>query len=344
MTARASKAVVPHATPDLDWLAKQTEEVLEPELPIVDPHHHLWDRWGGYFLDDLLEDVSLGHNIVATVFLQCGYGYRADGPKEMQPVGETEFVVSVAEEARHRGIAVDVCAGIVGMADLALGAPVEAVLDAHLEAAKGRFRGVRQITSFHKDFEAGALSPPPPGLLADAKFRDGFSRLEDRGLTFDALVYHTQLDELADLAAAFPDMKIVANHCGYPLGVGPYRGKRDAVLQEWRAGMARLAAQPNVYVKLGGLGMAVMGFDFHKQPQPPSSGELVAAWGPYFESCIEAFGVERCMFESNFPVDKAMCSYTAVWNAFKRVTSGASAAERHALFLGTAAEFYRLEV
>ena len=324
------------------WLETLREAALEPSLPIVDPHHHLWDREGGYLLDELLADLGSGHNIVATVFSQCGYAYRTTGPQELRPVGETEFVAGIARQAEQRGLKTRVCAGIVGHADMELGDAVSAVLDAHIEAGGGRFRGIRHITARHEAFNASLLGRPPADLLQRPAFRRGLMQLQAKGLSFDAWLYHTQIDQLVDLARAFPELPIVLNHVGGPLGVGPYRGKGDEVFPVWRAAMKNLAACPNVRLKLGGLGMALCGFDFHLQPVPPSSEQLAAAWKPYMQTSIALFGARRCMFESNFPVDKAMCGYAVLWNGFKRIAAGASADEKAWLFKGTADAFYRL--
>jgi predicted TIM-barrel fold metal-dependent hydrolase len=339
----AQQLVIDHPHPHPEWLAKHTEAILDPGLPIIDPHHHLWDRPGSkYYLDELLEDLNAGHNVVATVFLQCFWAYRTSGPEAMRPVGETEFVASVAAESARRKTRAKVCAGIVGFVDFRGGEAVDDVLAAHIEAAGGRFRGIRQVSARHPDFLASISTPPPLGLLLDPAFRSGFSLLPKYGLSFDAWLYHTQLGELLELARAFPETPIVINHVGGPLGVGPFRGKRDEVFADWHAGMKRLAGCPNVHVKLGGLAMAINGFDFHKRDLPPSSQELADAWRPWMVACIEAFGANRCMFESNFPVDKAMCSYPVLWNAFKRIAGNASADERRNLFHDTAARFYRL--
>ncbi|MEI7712163.1 MAG: amidohydrolase family protein [Rhodospirillales bacterium] len=335
--------VLSHPLPNPAWLSRLTEEVLEPSLPIVDPHHHLWDHGGNtYFLDNLLSDLQSGHNIVATVFLQCFWAYRTTGPEEMKPVGETDFVASVVAEAERRRVKTRVAAGIVGYTDFRLGEKVDAVLEAHIEAGAGHFRGIRQITARHKAFLASMSTPPDFGLMADSAFRAGFALLEKYGLSYDAWLYHTQIDELVDLARAFPNVPMVLNHVGGPLGVGPYRGKSDEVYAEWRVAIELLASCPNVRMKLGGLAMVVNGFDFHENVLPPSSGELADAWRPYMEAAIEHFGANRCMFESNFPVDKAMCSYPVLWNAFKRIAAGCSASEKAALFHDTATEFYRL--
>lgn len=335
--------VIQHPEPNQAWLARLSEDILEPDLPIVDPHHHLWDRPGNrYYLDELLADTTAGHNIVATVFLQCYWAYRTTGPEEMRPVGETAFVASVAAEAEHRKSRVRACAAIVGHADLALGERVDAVLEAHIVSADGRFRGIRHVTARHPGLLASMAAPPPLGLMGEAAFRDGYARLGKHGLSFDAWLYHTQLPDLLDLARRFPAIPVVINHVGGPLGVGPFRGKSEEVFVAWRTGMRNLAGCPNVSVKLGGLAMAINGFDFHLQVLPPSSGELARAWSPWMTECIEAFGPARCMFESNFPVDKAMCGYPVLWNVFKRIAAGASADEKRALFHDTAARFYRI--
>ncbi len=332
------------------WLQTRLEAALEPGLAIVDAHHHLWDRSGGYLLDELLADLSdlgdptTGHNVVATVYLQCAYAYRSTGPVPLRPVGETEFVADIARQAEQRGVKSKVCAGIVGFADLELGDAVDAVLQAHIDAGAGRFRGVRHILARHDAFNASLLGPAPAGLMQRVSFRRGLARLQALGLSFDAWLFHTQIDELVDLARALPGLPIVLNHLGGPLAVGPYADKRDEVFLVWRESIKRLATCANVSIKLGGLGMAIGGFDFHKQALPPSSEQLCAAWAPYMHASIEAFGAQRCMFESNFPVDKAMCSYGVLWNAYKRIAAGASASEKACLFRNTASTFYRLGI
>ena len=326
------------------WLQTRLEDALEPDLAIVDAHHHLWDRAGGYLLDELLADLATGHNVLATVYLQCAYAYRSTGAVALRPVGETEFVADVARQAGQRGVKTRVCAGIVGYADLELGDGVDAVLQAHIEAGDGRFRGVRHILARHDAFNASLLGPAPAGLMQRVNFLRGLARLQALGLSFDAWLFHTQIDELVALARALPGLPIVLNHLGGPLAVGPYSGQRDAVFLIWRESIKRLAACPNVSIKLGGLGMAIGGFDFHQQALPPSSEQLCAAWAPYMHASIEAFGAERCMFESNFPVDKAMCSYGVLWNAYKRIAAGASASEKAWLFRDSASTFYRLGI
>jgi L-fuconolactonase len=329
-----------------EWLDRRREDILDPDLPIVDPHHHLVDRpeTGRYLLPDLLRDIRSGHNIKATVYLEWLSMYRAGGPAELRPVGEVEFANGVAAMAASGTYGqTRVCAGIVGYADLALGAAVEKVLEAMIAAGGGRFRGIRYISATHPD-QASWGSPVlrPEHMLLDRRVREGFARLAPLGLSFDAWLYHTQLPELIDLARAFPETAIVLDHVGGLIGLGPYAGRRDEVFAEWRARIGALASCPNVHVKLGGLGMRMFGFDFHDRELPPSSEELAAAWRPYIETCIAAFGASRAMFESNFPVDKGSCGYAALWNAFKRIAAGCSTAEKEALFSGTARTFYRL--
>jgi predicted TIM-barrel fold metal-dependent hydrolase len=333
--------------PRQDWLDQVVEPILEPDLPIIDPHHHLWDRPGWrYMIEDLLADVSSGHNILATVFVQARAFHRADGPDAYKPIGETEFVNGVAAmSASGQYGPTRLCAGIVGHADLRLGETVQDVLETHLRVGGSRFRGIRHIVAH--DGDASLMTPhniAVPGLLGDAAFRAGFARLAPLGLTFEAWLYHPQIDELTALAQAFPHTRIVLNHVGGPLGIGGYAGRRDTIFPGWAAAIRRLAACPNVFVKLGGIGMRINGYDFHEQPLPPGSAMLAAAWKPYIDTCIEAFGPARGMFESNFPVDKGSYSYPVFWNACKLLAARASAGEKTDLFSATAARFYRLDI
>ena len=336
----------PHLLVRPQWLALHSEPALEPGLAIVDAHHHLWDHADNPYLGaDLLADVAAGHRILATVFVECGAMYRKDGAPTLASLGETEFVNRVAEASDAAGASCRIAAAIVGNANLLLGAEVGAVLDAHLQAAPGRFRGIRNSSVYHPDPRArGSLANPPPGLLLDAQFRRGFACLAPRGLSFDAWMYHTQLSELADLAEAFPGTRVVLNHVGGPIGIGPYAGQREAVFADWQRSMNQLARCQNVSVKLGGMGMRVFGFDFASHDQPPDSQALAQAWAPYVMACIEAFGPGRCMFESNFPVDKGSASYVVIWNAFKRITAALGTDERQALFLQTAAGVYGIDL
>jgi predicted TIM-barrel fold metal-dependent hydrolase len=321
------------------WLSRTIEDAIEPDLLICDPHHHLWDYPDSrYLLDEFLLDIDAGHRVTKTVFVECLQMYRSDGPKELAPVGETEFVERISAECQTR-----VAAGIVGFADLTLGSAVQPVLEAHQQASE-RFRGIRFASAWDQSEQIrDAHTKPSKDVLQDSVFREGVACLSESGLSFDAWLYHPQIAELADLARAFPDLTIVLNHIGGPLGIGPYAGKRDEVFALWSGNIAELATCENVFVKLGGLTMTMSGFGWHKRDVPPGSIELSEAMAPYYQRCIDSFGVERCMFESNFPVDRASCSYTVLWNAFKRMTQGYSPAERSALFYDTAARVYRLD-
>ncbi len=324
------------------WLATTREEAIEPELPICDPHHHLWDTARSrYLLEELHEDTGSGHNVVQTVFLECSSEYRTDGPVAMQPVGETEFVAALA--ARSERAPGATIAGIVGYADLRLGDGVEEVLAAHVEAGGGRFRGIRHASAWDaSDAVQNAHTDPARKMFYADNFRAGARVLQRMGMSFDAWLYHPQIGDLVDLARALPELPIVLDHLGGPLGIGPYAGQRDKVREAWRPPMQELAACPNVALKLGGIGMSIYGLGWHKREKAPSSTELVAAWGDDIRWCIDLFGPERCMFESNFPVDKRGCSYVVLWNAFKRIASGCSEAEKALLFHDSAARFYRL--
>ena len=331
-------------TDQVPWLARTTEEAIEPELSICDPHHHLWDYpESRYLVDELLRDIGGGHRVTNTVFVECLQKYRADGPQELRPVGETEFVERITDVNESRAGDPQIAAGIVGFADLTLGSAVQRVIEAHIEASE-RFRGIRYASAWDASEQIrNSHTNSPKDLLQSRAFREGFACLSKLGLSFDAWVYHPQIPELADLAQAFPDVTVVLDHIGGPLGIGPYAGKREEVFAVWRKNIAELAQCSNVVVKLGGLTMTMSGFGWHKRDVPPGSIELVEAMGFYYETCIEYFGTERCMFESNFPVDRASCSYTIQWNAFKRMTQSYSQAERSALFHDTAARTYRLD-
>ena len=330
------------------WLAKRpTEAALEPALPIIDPHHHFWDtpHRGSYFLPDLLVDIGGGHNIVSTVFMECQAMYRKDGPKEMAPVGEVEFVNGIAAMSASGNYGpCRVAEVIIGHADLMLGARVRDVLEVEMTVGGGRFRGIRYGVAWDGDPAVGKFASRlvPPHQVLDPKFREGFAELAKLGLTFESWQYHPQLPDAINLARAFPDTTIILNHVGGVLGVGPYRGRRQEILASWQKDIKELAKCPNVNVKLGGIGMTSFGFEYHEREVPPSSEDLANGWRQYVEPCIEAFGADRCMFESNFPPDKQSGGYTELWNAFKRITAGASAAEKTALYSGTAARVYNM--
>ena len=327
-----------------DWLARHVEKPLDPAQPIIDAHHHLYERPGlRYLLDDYLADLRTGHDVRATIFVQARASYRPGGSEALRPVGETEFAVRAAAAAHGSGI--DVAAGIIGYANLGLGDAVAPILEAHLEAGGGRFRGIRQIAAW--DADASLLNPVYPTteeMLDSPDFRRGLGHLRRLALAFDAWVYAPQLPKLAALARALPDLRIVVDHCGGVVGIGAYRADAAETFARWRGGIRSLAECPNVLMKLGGLGMSISGFGFGERERPPSSADLEAAWKPWIETCIEAFGPRRCMAESNFPADKAGHSYAVGWNAMKRLAAGASAEEREDLFWRTAARAYRLDI
>ena len=347
MSPRRQEVSATHFPVRDEWLSQTSEEILEPDLPIIDPHHHIWDRpnWR-YMIDDIAQDLASGHNIIATVFVQCHSMHRANGPEEMAPVGETEFVNGIAAigasglYGKQR-----LCAGIVGHANLALGEAVKPILEAHIQAGGGRFRGIRHITAWDDDDRLINKSySVKKGLLADPNFRSGFAELEKLNLSFDAWLYHPQIDDLTDLAQNFPGTTIVLDHCGGPLGLGEYAKASTNVFASWRKSIEKIAACANVKIKLGGLGMRINGYDFHEKHLRPTSDELVKAWFPYFDTCIQAFGPDRCMFESNFPVDKGSYSYPIYWNACKKLTNDLNVEDRGYLFSKTAAKVYRVDL
>lgn len=348
------------------------EPILEPDLPIVDAHHHLWFMAEGalsrleqattiasrafiplrrsqteYLFDALLSDLRCGHNVCATVFVDAHAMYRQSGPQEMRSVGEVEFANGVAAMSASGAFGnVRACAAIVGNVDLRMGDAVVEVLEAHVRAGGGRYRGVRGAERTAHDDDTSILGPGigVPHILLDERFRSGFKWLQKLDLSFDAWLLEPQLPELIDLARAFPETRIVLNHAGCPVAVGRYSGKREERFPLWRRNMQTLASFPQVFVKLGGFGMPFGAFEAFAADPPASSTQLAEEWRPYVETCIELFGVDRCMFESNFPVDARTCSYAVLWNTFKRLVAGASAEEKTALFSGTASRAYRIEL
>lgn len=335
--------------PNEEWLARaQAEPALDPTLPIVDPHVHFWHHKSGYkyFVEEFERDVAAsGHHIEATVFVECNAMYRAQGPAHLKAVGETEFAVGMAAMAESGKYgATRAAQGIVAYADLMLGDVVQETLDAHLQAANGRLRGIRQRAKWDADpVVAGPVRSGHRGLFLEPEFRRGLKRLTSMGLAFDASIFHPQLADVVALAKAHPDANIVVIHTASPLGFGSYAGKDAEVHAQWLAGMRALAQYPNVTVKMGGLLMCLGNFDFSKAEAPPSSEQLATLWRPYIEPCIEIFGADRCMASSNFPVEKAGVTYGSVWNMFKRITAGCSAAEKASIFSGTAKRVYRLD-
>jgi predicted TIM-barrel fold metal-dependent hydrolase len=333
----SSPAQIPPPGSD-EWRSLVVEEIVDPEQRIVDPHHHLWPHGTvlPYELDALLADVGSGHRVEHTVFMECHASYRSDGPPELAPVGETEFVADAAE--RSGGV----IAALVGKADLRL-PNLDEVLDAHAEAGRGLFRGIRDALSRAEPADGLMIAGgAPKGLFEDPAFRAGVQRLGERGFTYDSWHYHYQNREFLALARAVPDTVMVLDHFGTPIGVGRYADQRPAIFEEWKRDIAEIAGCDNVVAKLGGLAMPDNGFGWHTAQRPPTSDEFVAAQRPYYEHAIECFGADRCMFESNFPVDRLSLSYAVLWNGLKKIARGCSAHERDALFAGTATRVYRI--
>ena len=328
------------------WLDQVTEDILEPERPIIDPHHHLWSgnaNFPDYLLADLWNDTGSGHKIVKTVFLECGASYRNTGPGHLNPVGETEFVAGIALQSAAAGPGKAVIAGMVSHADLTLGAALDEVLDAHEVAGRGIFRGIRHSGARHPHpEEADIAGTAPPGLFLDKGFQAGVRRLGARGLVYEGWLYHFQLRDFCTLAKAAPETTIILDHFGTPLGTQSFRDQREAIFEQWQADIAALAQCPNVYAKLGGMAMPDNGFGWDQAAKPATSDEFVRAQQRHYLHTIACFGAQRCMFESNFPVDKASISYAVLWNAFKKMAASFSEGEKRALFHDTAAQVYRI--
>jgi len=324
--------------------AFQREDVLDPDLPIVDAHHHLWDRPGArYLIDEFLDDLRSGHNVTATIYVEGATMWRTDGPDHFRPVGESEFASGLAQRVAKGPLGeVEINAAVVAYANLRLGDELEPVIEAHAEAAQGRLKGIRNRAQYDDSIGDLGSIVPPPRLMQDPRFRKGLKRLADAGLVYDSWQFHPQIPELTDLARSVPSATIVLDHMGGLLGVEAYAGRRSEVFSSWRSSLRELARCPNVSVKLGGLGMPMSGFGFNGDVPPPDSETLATVWGPYIECCIELFGVERCMFQSNFPADKQSSSYAVLWNAFKRITQRYTLDERSALFSRTAKRVYAL--
>lgn len=355
MNATSDYPPAPAGQPDrlsdrAGWYAQTIEDILEPDLPICDAHHHLWDHGPGkrYLLEEIARDAASGHRIVSTIFCECRREYRKDGPEELKPVGETVVMNELAERSAsanstESGCVARIAHGIIGYADFRLGARVEKTLVAHMEASPNHFRGIRHMTRWHEAAEEMDIPPrSPENLMAVATWREGFALLQKYKLPFDAWFVFTQYDEVVDLARAFPEQTIVINHIGGVSGTGPYLGKRDEVMRVWRRGIERAAACPNVFMKLGGLGQPRVGFGWERASKPPGSEELARAYAPYYLHCIEHFGPERCLFESNFPVERASCSYQVLWNTYKLIAAGMSSTEKAMLFHDNAARIYKL--
>lgn len=340
-----NSAKSPHLEIREDWLALHTEEIISPEQEIVDAHHHLWDRsYSRYLFDELLSDFKSGHCIIGSVYVQCKSMYRQDGDPDFQSVGEVEFINGVAAQfASGQYGEILGCQGIVGFADLQLGDCVEPVLERLLQAGGGRLKGIRNTTAWHADsMVVSNPNPPAPGLLQTAQFLQGCKKLSHQDLVLDIWAYHTQLSEVYAVALQCPDLVIVLDHVGGPLGIGHDAIRDETGFKFWREQMKKIAQLSNVKVKIGGFGMKIIGQPFYREPIPPTSIVLANTWRNYVEAVIEMFGPQRCMFESNFPVDKGMFSYQVLWNTFKRLSLGYSETERNFLFRDCARETYRL--
>lgn len=325
------------------WYGQVAEGIIEPGRPIIDPHHHLWRGWEipDYLLADLWRDTASGHNILKTVFIECGACYRKDGPDHLKSVGETEFVAELA--AVSRGTANPEIAAIIAHTDLRQGAVLDEVLDCHQEAGQGLFRGIRHAGARHPyPEEAFIPGTAAEGLFADEQFRQGVRLLGKRGLTYESWHYHFQINDYRALAEACPETVMIHDHFGTPLGTKSYVGKREEIFDQWRRDIDGLAKCPNVFAKLGGLAMPDNGFGWNLAERPASSDDLVAEQGRYYWHTIEAFGSGRCMFESNFPVDKLSISYPVLWNAFKKIAARYGAEEKDELFYGTASRVYKI--
>ncbi|WP_290483179.1 MULTISPECIES: amidohydrolase family protein [unclassified Hyphomonas] len=323
------------------WLAQVQEDIVDPDREIIDPHHHLWPQADMYYhVPEFLADLTSGHNVVQTVFMECGAAYREDGPDHLKPVGETEFVAAAAAEMKAKGG--PYIAGIVGHADLR-GPHLEDVLDAHRDAANGLFRGIRHAGS--RDTSGATLRIPgraPERLYADEDFRRGVQLLGEHDLSYDTWHYHHQNRDYLDLVKAVPNTTMVLDHFGTPIGIGPYADKREEIFEQWRDDMADLSHCPNVVAKLGGLAMPDNGWGWHERETPPTSDEFVLAQQRYYDHMIDCFGAARCMFESNFPVDRWSISYPVLWNGLKKIAAKYSEVEQRALFTETARRIYRL--
>jgi predicted TIM-barrel fold metal-dependent hydrolase len=329
-----------------DWLAQVKEEIINPELPIIDPHHHLWNgdnQLAGsfpYLIENLSEDTNSGHNIVGTIFMECAQGYYSGGEEKYKPVGETEFVMNLIKNSEKLSKSTNII-GIIGFADLILGHEVNDVLNTHLSKGEGLFRGIRHAAGWDKNNEIhNSHSNPIENIYHNKSFMKGAEELINLNLTFDAWHYHHQINDLSIFAKKYPELTIIHDHFGGPLGVGPYEGKKEEIFKKWKDDISLLSESKNVYAKLGGLAMPVNGWNFHKQNKPASSDQIVDMHHEYYLHTINCFGVERCMFESNFPVDRRSVSYHVIWNAFKKMVLGYSDEDKNKLFFKNAKDVY----
>lgn len=339
----------PHLPVRQEWLNQHIEDPILPNIPIIDPHHHLWDvGFGRYYIEELLEDInSSGHNIVSTVYIMSSSNtkiYSKDGLEEFKPLTEIEFATSEGKRADLiPNNKVKVNASIVGSVDLTYGNKLQPVLEKAVNISEGRLKGIRMLLASHTDprISSGAVKSDL-GLMLHPNFIEGAKCIQNANLSLDFWIYHTQLNEMEKIARSLPDLTIILNHIGGPIHLGEYEGKQAATHREWRSAMMRLSRIPNINVKLGGLGMAVNGAKFHNNKFPPNSVQLSDVWKPWIYETIDMFGFDRCMFESNFPVDKGSCSYGALWNAFKILAKDMSDDEINKLFSKNAAKIYKI--
>lgn len=339
----------PHLPVRQEWLNQHIEDPISPNIPIIDPHHHLWDvGFGRYYIEELLEDInSSGHNILSTVYIMSSSNtkiYSKDGLEEFKPLNEIEFATSEGKRADLIPYnKVKVNASIVGSVDLTYGNKLQPVLEKAVNISEGRLKGIRMLLASHTDprISSGAVKSDL-GLMLHPNFIDGAKCIQNANLSLDFWIYHTQLNEMEKIARSLPDLTIILNHIGGPIHLGEYEGKQAATHREWRSAMMRLSRIPNINVKLGGLGMAVNGAKFHNNKFPPNSVQLSDVWKPWIYETIDMFGFDRCMFESNFPVDKGSCSYGALWNAFKILAKDMSDDEINKLFSKNAAKIYKI--
>ncbi len=330
------------------WLELVKEDIIDPSRSIIDPHHHLWrNRFNrDYLLPELWQDTGSGHNVKKTVFMECRAFYDREAPPHLAPLGETKTITEFAKASRDDPQQATI-AGIVGHADLTLAGTepslLNDLLDQHIELSNGLFKGVRHAAAHDKRPE-DLLIPgsAPPYLHGKESFRSGVKILAEKGLTYDTWHFHHQNLDFLDLARTVPECTMILDHFGTPLGVGIYSSCKDEIFQEWKEEIAELAKCPNVYAKLGGLAMPDNGFKWHLGTKPPSSDDFVAAQKKYYLHTIKCFGPERCMFESNFPVDRLSISYHVLFNGFKKLVADFSEDEKHAMFYGTAEKVYSL--
>ena len=336
-----------------DWLAQVKEEIIEPERPIIDPHHHIWKKRfnRNYLLPELWADTGSGHNVVKTVFMECHAFYLREGPDHLRPLGETDFILETAKQSREDDQQATI-AGIVAHADLTLAGErkgegedkLREILDAHADKCAGLFKGIRHGAAWDKRPEdLLILNNAPQYLFGKESFRRGLRILAERGLTFDSWHYHHQNLDFIELARAIPECTMILDHFGTPLGVGIYKGRRDEIFKQWKADIIELAKCKNVYAKLGGLAMPDNGFPWHQAERPPTSDEFITVQEGYYKHAIECFGPERCMFESNFPVDRLSINYHTLFNAYKKMVYDFTEDEKHAMFYGTAEKVYSLQ-